>query len=172
MKFKYALGKVSLAFKALWREFIVCLPDEFSKYRVSYYNRNGCKISRHVSISPNVRLRGLVEIGPGSSIAQNCSINGMDAGVRIGKNVMIAPNVVIVAFAHGYANRFIDMKHQENIEAAVTIGDNVWICANVTVGKGCTIGNGTIIGANSFVNSDVPPFSIVTGVPAGVLRAR
>jgi len=41
-------------------------------------------------------------MGSGSSIAQNCSISGEKAGVFIGKNVMIAPNVVIVAFNHGF----------------------------------------------------------------------
>lgn len=41
-------------------------------------------------------------MGEGSSIAQNCSLLGENAGIFVGKNVMIAPNVVFVAFNHGY----------------------------------------------------------------------
>lgn len=166
------LGKIGVAIFSLWREFIVGLPDEYSRFRVSYYNRRGCRIARHVSISPNVRLRGLVEIGQGSSLAQNVSITGGSAGVHIGRNVMVAPNVVIVAFDHGSRDTTRPMVSQPNVEASVRIEDDVWIAANVTIGKGVTIGSGSIIGANSFVRSDVAPKSIVAGVPARLIRSR
>lgn len=161
-----------MGFHALWREFIISLLDEFSKFRVAYYNRRGCRISRHASISPNVRLRGLVEIGEGSSVAQNCSITGLSAGVRIGRNVMIAPNVVIVAFGHGTADLLRPMSVQPNNEAPIAIDDDVWIGANVTIGKGVMIGRGSIIGANSFVNANIAPHSIMAGVPARLVRTR
>ena len=166
------LATISLAFTSLFRDLIIWLPDEYSKFRVSYYNRHGCKIARFVSISPNVRLRGRVEIGDGSSIAQNCSIAGMSVGVRIGCNVMIAPNVIIVAFDHGSAERTIPIKVQPNIEAEVIIDDDVWIGANVTICKGVRIGSGSIVGANSLVNSNIEPRSIVGGVPAKLIRMR
>ena len=164
--------KISLAFTSLYREFILWLPDEYSKFRVSYYNHRGCNIERFVSISPNVRLRGRVAIGAGSSIAQNSSIAGMSVGVRIGRNVMIAPNVVIVAFDHGTMKKSIPMTKQPNVEAPVIIEDDVWIGANVTICKGVTIGSGSIIGANSLVRSDVAPMSIAGGVPAKLIGMR
>jgi carbonic anhydrase/acetyltransferase-like protein (isoleucine patch superfamily) len=105
----YILEKFKLAFSTLWFAFLLFLPDEYSKFRVRYYNGKGCKIHKNVSISPNVRIRGKIEIGSGSSIAQNCSISGETAGVFIGENVMIAPNVVIVAFNHGYENFEVPM---------------------------------------------------------------
>jgi acetyltransferase-like isoleucine patch superfamily enzyme len=166
------MGKIMLAVQSMWREFIVGLPDEFSKYRVRYYNRHGCSISREASISPNVRIRGLLEMGPGSSIAQNCSIGGWGAGVFIGRDVMIAPNVVIVAFDHGVSEPDIPMVKQANVEAPVHIEDNVWVAANVTIGKGVRIGTGSIIGANSYVNQDIPPYSIAAGAPARVIKSR
>lgn len=166
------LSKIALAFSSLWRELIIHLPDEYSKFRVSYYNRNGCKIARHVSISPNVRIRGNVEIASGSSIAQNCSITGLSAGVSIGSNVMIGPNVVIVAFAHGISDASKPMAKQANEEAKVSVGDDVWIGANSTITKGVTIHSGSVIGANSFVNSDVAPRAIVAGNPARLVRFR
>ena len=166
------MGKLLLALQSLFREFVLGLPDEFSKVRVWYYNRQGCRIDRHVSLSPNVRLRGLVEIGAGSSVAQNGTINGMAGGATIGANAMIAPNVVIVAFDHGAADTQTPMVKQESVEAPVCIEDNVWIAANVTIGKGVRIGRGSIIGANSYVNKGIPPFGIAGGVPARVLKRR
>ncbi len=82
------MNKIKLAFSSLWFAFLLFLPDEFSKFRVRYYNRKGCKINKIISISPNVRIRGKFEMGYGSFIAQNCSISGEKAGVFIGENVM------------------------------------------------------------------------------------
>lgn len=148
------------------------LPDEFSKFRVKYYNSRGCTIGKNTSISPNVRIKGKFEMGNGSSISQNCTISGEEAGVFIGENVMIAPNVVIIAFNHGYENIKIPMINQKNTEAPIFIENNVWIASNCTIGKGVRIGEGAIIAANSFVNKDVKAFSIVGGVPAKFIRSR
>ena len=166
------MNKIALAFASLWYAFLLFLPDEFSKFRVRYYNNKGCKINENTYISPNVRIKGRFEMGYGSSIAQNCSFSGEKAGIFIGENVMIAPNVVIVAFSHGFNNPEIPMVEQANTEAPVIIENNVWIASNCTISKGVRIGEGSIIGANSFVNKDVPPFSIVGGVPAKLIKFR
>jgi acetyltransferase-like isoleucine patch superfamily enzyme len=50
------------------------------------------------------------------------------------------------------------------------IGDNVWCGANVVITSGVTIGERSVIGANSVVNSDIPPFSIAVGAPARVVK--
>jgi len=50
------------------------------------------------------------------------------------------------------------------------IGDNVWCGANVVVTSGVTIGERCVIGANSVVTADIPPFSIAAGAPAQVIR--
>ena len=52
------------------------------------------------------------------------------------------------------------------------IGNDVWIGHNVTIIAGITIGDGAIIGANALVTKDVPPFAIVGGDPAKVIRYR
>lgn len=166
------MDKLLLAFSTVWYSFLLFLPDEFSRFRVKYYNKKGCKIHPTTSISPNVRIRGKFEMGEGSSIAQNCTISGENLGVFIGKNVMIAPNVVIIAFNHGHDELGLPMVKQSNVEAKIVIENNVWISANSTIGKGVTIGEGSIIAANSFVNKDIPPYCIAGGVPAKVIKFR
>ena len=52
------------------------------------------------------------------------------------------------------------------------IGNDVWIGCNATILRGVTIGDGAIVAANAFVNKDVPPYAIVGGVPAKVLKYR
>ena len=52
------------------------------------------------------------------------------------------------------------------------IGNDVYIGANVTVLDGVQIGDGSVIGAGAVVTKDVPPFAVVTGVPATILKYR
>ena len=54
----------------------------------------------------------------------------------------------------------------------VTIGHDVWIGTKAIIRRGVHVGNGAIIGANSFVNHDVPDFAIVAGTPAKIIRYR
>lgn len=164
--------KIELSFSSIIMVFVLSLPQEFSKYRVRYYNWKGCKINRRAILSPNVRITGRFEMGEGSSLAQNCTASGESAGIFIGNNVMIAPNVVLVAFNHGFEDLDTPMVLQKNTEAAITIHDDVWIASNCSIGKGVVIGKGAIIGANSFVNKEVLPYSIVGGVPAKLIRFR
>lgn len=52
------------------------------------------------------------------------------------------------------------------------IGHNVWIGSNVVLKRGMTIGHGAVIGANEVVTKDVPPYAILAGVPAKIIRFR
>jgi acetyltransferase-like isoleucine patch superfamily enzyme len=166
------MRKIKLLVSSLWFSLMMVLPEEFSQLRVFTYNNRGCKIHKKAVISPNVRIRGKFEMGKGSSIAQNTTISGEKAGVFIGENVMIAPNVVIVAFSHGYDSLVTPMSLQEYVESPVIIEDDVWIASNCTISMGVKIGKGSIIGANSFVNKEVLPYSIVGGVPAKFIKSR
>ena len=54
----------------------------------------------------------------------------------------------------------------------LTIGNDVWIAANVCVLRGLTVGDGAVIGAGSVVTKDIPPYAIVVGNPAHVVKYR
>ena len=56
--------------------------------------------------------------------------------------------------------------------APVVIEDDVWIGANVTILKGVTIGHGSVIAAGAVVTQSFPPYSIIGGVPARLLKQR
>lgn len=159
---------------SIWLAILMSAPNiySFNKLRANYYKRKGYKIGKEISISNNVRITGKVEIGNGTSIAQNCSISGEKVGVYLGENCMIAPGCVIVAFNHGFDQKDVPMVNQKKIEKAIYIEDDVWIAANCTITCGVRIGKGCIIGANSVVNKDVPPYAISGGVPAKIIKYR
>lgn len=91
------------------------------------------------------------------------------APVTIGDNVFIAPNVGIYTAGHP-----LDAEERgrgTEYARAVTIGNDVWIGAGVSVLPGVTIGDRVVIGAGSVVNRDIPADSLAVGNPCRVVRS-
>ncbi len=108
-----------------------------------------------------------IEIGENFYTNHNCVI--LDgAKVVFGDNVFIAPNCVFSTAGHpldaGQRNRGLEYAYP------ITVGDNVWIGASVTVLPGVRIGSNTVIGAGSVVNRDIPDGVVAVGSPCRVLR--
>lgn len=110
-----------------------------------------------------------IEIGNNSGIGQDCRVAGP---LKIGNDVMIAPNVIIVTQNHEIRDTEIPMRLQTAPKKQVTICDDVWIGANAIILPGVTIGKGSVVGAGSVVTKDVPEYAIVGGNPAHVIRYR
>jgi acetyltransferase-like isoleucine patch superfamily enzyme len=91
--------------------------------------------------------------------------------IEIGDNCLIAPFVYIVDSDHQIKRETL-INQQPNISAEIVIGNDVWIASNVTILKGVKIGNGSVIAANSVVNKDVAPYTIVGGSPAKFISSR
>lgn len=108
-------------------------------------------------------------ISIGENFYTNYNVTILDgAKVTFGDNVFIAPNCVFSTSGHA-----IDSEQRgRGLEIAwpITVGDNVWIGANVSVLPGVTIGSDTIIGAGSVVNRDIPSGVIAAGNPCKVIR--
>lgn len=90
------------------------------------------------------------------------------ARVKIGDNVMLAPNVAIYTAGHPIHYEPRNMGYEYGI--SVAIGDNVWIGGNSVINPGVTIGNNCVIGSGSVVTKDIPDNSIAVGNPARVMR--
>lgn len=108
-----------------------------------------------------------IEIGENFYTNHNCVI--LDgAKVTFGDNVFIAPNCVFSTAGHpldaGQRNRGLEYAYP------ITVGDNVWFGASVTVLPGVRIGSNTVIGAGSVVNRDIPDGVVAVGNPCRVLR--
>ncbi|MEJ7692086.1 acyltransferase [Daejeonella sp.] len=90
--------------------------------------------------------------------------------VSIGSNTMLAQNVVLSGMNHGYEDVKVPPIKQKISTKQITVGDNVWIGANVTVTAGVEIGNHSIIGAGSVVTKNIPDYSVAVGNPAKVIK--
>ena len=91
-------------------------------------------------------------------------------GVWIGANVTLAtPNHPLIAEERLNAD-YPDGRHDLEYSAPITIKNGCWICSSVTICGGVTIGENSVIAAGAVVTRDVPPNSLVAGVPAKVVR--
>ena len=90
--------------------------------------------------------------------------------VEIGRNVMLAQNVVVSALNHGYEDISQPPSVQKVQVESVVISDNVWIGANAVITPGVTIGKHAVIGAGSVVTRDIPDYSVAVGTPAKVVK--
>ncbi|WP_318767591.1 acyltransferase [Lactiplantibacillus carotarum] len=128
-------------------------------------SQNGIVLEDYVTIGRNVQIRpssyyGVGIIGAGLKVDENSSIGpngfiGCAGQVNIGKNVMIGPNVTIIAENHNFNEKSTSIKSQGVNQQGITIEDNVWIGANVTILDGVNIGAGSVIGATTLINKDV-----------------
>jgi acetyltransferase-like isoleucine patch superfamily enzyme len=142
------------------------------------------KIGNNFSALNNFRIEALDSYGgenfsPNIQIGNNVCFNtdchiGCIKSIRIGNNVLIGSRVLIVDSSHGSTYE-IDRSvppilRKLESKGDVVIEDDVWLCEGVCVLSGVTIGKGAIVAANSVVNKDVPPYTLVGGVPAKIVR--
>ena len=119
----------------------------------------------------NIIMEAPVNIGPGATIY------AAGAKLIIKKHVITGPNLTVITGDHKYiAGRWIDSvkanEKEDFYDQDVTIEEDVWIGANVTILKGVTVGRSSIVAGGALVIKDVPPYSIVAGVPAKVIKMK
>ncbi len=158
-------------------------------------HRKNNKLAAHVSIAPNAVLSGVVlkehaRIALGASVQD--SVVGEYSAIgrytkvaksEIGRFCAISWDCTINAISHSHENltvsafpyvpyvgEFVETRNQTYKK--VVIGNDVWIGANSVIMPGVTIGDGAVVGAGAVVTKDVPPYAIVVGVPAKVVKYR
>ena len=115
-------------------------------------------------------------IGDGCSIPKGSVFYCTEAPLTIGSKVIFGPHPTIITGDHriDVVGKFIIESNEKTAEndAPVIIDDDVWTGANVTILKGVTIGRGSVIAAGAVVTKSCPPYSIIGGVPAKVIKFR
>ena len=144
-----------------------------------------CKLAKHTRVLPRCNLIRVemarysyigtntivsdTKIGAFCSIGSSCSIGG---GVHPSDRVSTSP--VFYDSSNCFKEKnYISADSRNPVKQPQTIiGNDVWIGENVFVSAGVNIGDGAVIGAHAVITKDVPPYAIVAGVPARVLRYR
>ncbi|WP_195374617.1 acyltransferase [Parabacteroides leei] len=117
-----------------------------------------------------------LSIGNNVSIPRYAHIFCTEAALNIGNNIVFGPSPTIVTGNHriDVVGKFIVDSHEKLPEndKEVNIEDDVWVGANVTILMGVTISRGSVIAAGAVVNKSCPPYSIIGGIPAKVIKPR
>ncbi|WP_048048255.1 acyltransferase [Methanosarcina mazei] len=136
--------------------------------------RNIDKIGTNVYIGNNARIgisrSATLIIKDGTQINDNLEIS-CNSFIEIGENVLIGRNVFIGDNIHNYERIYQPIiKQQLSMGGKTIIEDDCWIGTGSCVLKDVVIGKHSIVGANSVVTKDIPPYSVSVGIPAKVVK--
>lgn len=121
---------------------------------------------------------GSIHVGHHVNLGTRPTLLATRSEIRIGNHVMFGPGVTIRGGNHRFdiPGRYIDTigddEKRPQDDPGVVIEDDVWVGGNATILGGVTVGTGSVIAASAVVTKDVPPYSIVGGNPARVIRDR
>lgn len=139
------------------------------------YLGNDVHIGENSFLGPVLQYAGIeyspkIVIGENTIVGKNCSIAAIDR-VKIGKNVLFAGHVHITDHSHGYEDITRPIAPQKLIsKGPVIIEDDCWLGFSCEILSGVHIGKHSIVAARAVVTKDVPPYSIVAGNPARVVK--
>ncbi len=147
-----------------------------NKKKVKLLKKSLLKCGSKVFIDPSVEIAEptLVSVGNYCHIQMDCKLFGFGGGIEIGDGTILSHDIQIFARNHNYDSddlRYIPYDERD-IAKKVKIGENVWVGARTTILPGVTIGDGAVIGAASVVTKDVPPYAVVGGNPAKIIKYR
>lgn len=138
------------------------------------------KCGKGVALGRGFRMYGAKNIHMGNDvgIGEGALFMCTKAKIIVGDHTMFGPQVTVITGGHRYdiQGRVMksigeDEKRPEDDQDVIFEGDN-WIGANVTILRGVTIGEGAIVAAGAVVTKTVPPYTIVGGCPARVIKNR
>ena len=106
-----------------------------------------------------------------TAVVNNATFNTISGDIKIGEYVFFGLNVSVLTGTHDY-NKFGSERQMAvpAFEKDVIIKEGAWLASNVTVIGPCIIGEHSVVAAGSLVNKDVPPYTIVAGIPAKVIK--
>lgn len=172
------MGIKSIIAKVIYKTMATYLPASYANWNwLSWELRSWC-VHQMCTCVQGGRIRcgrkaiidKRVTLGSNSGIGSYCELRG---NITIGDNVLMASDVVIYTVSHSFIdkNRLI-IEQGDMEEKPVIIHDDVWIARRVMIMPGVTIHRGAVIAAGAVVTKDVPPYALVGGVPARVIKYR
>ena len=109
-------------------------------------------------------------IGNRTQLGQNAQLGGE---IILGDDILMGPDIVIMATAHAFDRIDIPINKQGAApEEPVKIGNDVWIGTRAVIMPGVEIGDHSIIASGAVVTKSFPPYSIIGGVPAKLIKSR
>ena len=167
------LKQVFLSFFSL--TFIKDIFYSFSFHLINrVYGLKKIQKGKNIKIRPGTLIRDpeRVCIGDNTTIGVNNIIwaGKHTSKIVFGKDVMTGPYCCFFAFNHGMNIEAIPFIEQDCIDGNITIGNNVWIGASVTVVSNVQIGDNVVIAAGAVVIKDIPPNMMVGGNPARIIK--
>lgn len=147
---------------------------------INALSERGVSLGNNVTIAKYAILTctGVIaEKGIGISIGNHSAIGAQSflagqGGIEIGSDVIMGPQVRIFSENHNYADTMQPIRKQGQTRKGVSIGNNCWIGAGVTILDGVSIGDGCVIAAGSLVTKSIPENSVAMGVPATIVKQR
>lgn len=117
------------------------------------------------------------ELGEGFSIGARSNVGaysyiGCAGFIQIGEDVLMGPRVGLFAENHVFADPRVPIRQQGVSRKGIVIEDNCWLGTGCIILDGVRVGQGSVVAAGSVVTKDVPPFSVVAGVPARIIKQR
>ena len=110
-----------------------------------------------------------LSVGNDSQLGQNARLQG---DITVGDDCVMGPDVVIMATSHGHDRTDIPIRLQRGWEKPIRIGNDVWIGTRAIILPGVEIGDHCIVAAGAVVTKSFPPYSVVAGVPARIVKNR
>jgi acetyltransferase-like isoleucine patch superfamily enzyme len=139
----------------------------------------GVTLGDNVTIGAYSEIRSsmLSSLGAGLRFGKNSacgaySFIGAGGPIRIGEHVIMGQHVSFHAENHNFSRIDIPIRVQGVTKKGIIVEDDCWVGANVTFLDGCHVGTGCVIAAGAVVRGEVPPYSIIAGVPARVIKTR
>jgi acetyltransferase-like isoleucine patch superfamily enzyme len=138
------------------------------------FQQGRLEVGAHTLLEPHVWITAAgdarVRIGSGSFLNIGVMVAAVEL-VEIGDHVMLANGCFVSDGSHRFDDPHRPVPWQGfTTKGPTRIGDNVWCGTNVAITTGVTVGERCVVGANSVVARDLPPYSIAAGAPAKVLR--
>lgn len=153
---------------AVWLILYRPTPRLFHYWRCFLLRLFGAKLGKAVHPYPSTRIWAPwnLEMGDHSCLSEDVECYCVDK-IRIGAYSTVSQYSFLCTASHDFTKASMPL-----VTAPITIGERVWITADVFIGPGVTIGDGAVVTARSSVFSDIPAWTVARGNPAQPVRSR